>query len=217
MTSTVADPGVDASRPLHPGLNLGPAHGAAHRDAEMVVFGFWVFLMSDLVTFAMFFAIYATAIDATAGGPGNAAITDLASIAMQTGALLASSLVFGLGTVAMKYNEGRAKVVGLLLASLALGLVFLGLEIRDFMHAAEIGAVPMRSGYLSAYWALVGLHGLHVAVGSLLIVAMVAQIGVFGLRADVKSRILRLGLYWHFLDVIWVGIITVIFLPGAFA
>ena len=75
----------------------------------------------------------------------------------------------------------------------------------------------MRSGYLSAYWALVGLHGLHVTVGSLMIFAVIAQIGLFGLRSDVKSRMLRLGLYWHFLDVIWVGIISVVFLPGVIA
>ncbi|MCK5930861.1 MAG: cytochrome c oxidase subunit 3 [Fulvimarina manganoxydans] len=213
MTSAAAA----SSKPLHPGLNLGPAHGKANKEAEPVVFGFWVFLMSDLVTFAMFFAVYATSVHATAGGPGNAAITDLTSIAIQTGALLISSLLFGLGTIAMKYNEGRAKVASFLAAALAFGLVFLGFEVRDFMHAAEIGAVPMRSGYLSSYWALVGLHGLHVFVGSIIILAMIAQIAIFGLRSHVKSRILRLGLYWHFLDVIWVGIITVVFLPGAVA
>lgn len=217
MMDAVAGSDAATQRPLHPGLNLGPLHGTANREAEPAVFGFWVFLMSDLVTFAMFFAVYATSLNATASGPGNAEITDLVSIAIQTGALLVSSLIFGLATIAMKYEEGRAKVAGLLFASLAFGLVFLGFEISDFMHAAEIGAVPMRSSYLSAYWALVGLHGLHVTVGSIMILAVIAQIAIFGLRSDVKSRILRLGLYWHFLDVIWVGIITVVFLPGAIA
>lgn len=203
--------------PLHPGLNLGASHGEAHEDAEVIVFGFWVFLMSDLVTFSLFFAIYATMLGATAGGPGNADIVDLVSIGFQTVALLCSSLAFGFATLAMKYHAPARNVVLWLLVAVGLGLVFLGLEIRDFIHAAEIGAVPMRSGYLSAYWALVGLHGLHVTVGSLMIFAVVAQIGLFGLRSDVKSRMLRLGLYWHFLDVIWVGIISVVFLPGVIA
>ncbi|TYC64059.1 cytochrome o ubiquinol oxidase subunit III [Stappia sp. BW2] len=198
----------------HPGLNLGPSHGKAHEEAESVVFGFWVFLMSDLVTFAMFFAIYATSIQATAGGPGNADIVDVTSIALQTGSLLISSLLFGVATVAMKYHSSKRVVILWLLASLAFGLCFLGLEIRDFIDAAEKGAVPMRSSYLSSYWALVGLHGLHVSVGSLMILVVCVQIAFFGFASDVKTRVLRLGLYWHFLDIIWIGIFSVVFLPG---
>ena len=198
----------------HPGLNLGPAHGSAHAEAEKVVFGFWVFLMSDLVTFSMFFAIYATAIQSTAGGPGNADIVDVTSIALQTGALLISSLLFGIGTVAMKHGSPPRSVILWLLASLAFGLCFLGLEVHDFYDAAQKGAVPMRSGYLSAYWSLVGLHGLHVTVGSIMICVACVQIAIFGFADDVKTRVLRLGLYWHFLDVIWIGIFSVVFLPG---
>ena len=208
-----SDPPVEATN-SHPGLNLGPAHGRAHEEAQTVVFGFWVFLMSDLVTFAMFFATYATMLGSTAGGPGNADIVDATSIALQTGALLTSSLLFGLGTVAMKHGASRGRVVLWLLAALALGLAFLGLELRDFVHAAEAGAVPMRSGYLSAYWALVGLHGLHVAVGSVMILAVCAQIAVRGFADDVMTRVLRLGLYWHFLDIVWIGIFSIVFLPG---
>ena len=201
----------------HPGLNLGPDHPQAHEDAETVVFGFWVFLMSDLVTFAMFFATYAISIQATAGGPGNADIVDITSIGMQTGALLISSLLFGIATVAMKHGAAPRQVIGWLLASLVFGLCFLGLEVRDFIDAAEKGAVPMRSGYLSAYWSLVGLHGLHVTVGSIMILVVCAQIAIFGLASDVKTRMLRLGLYWHFLDIIWIGIFSVVFLPGILA
>lgn len=198
----------------HPGLNLGPAHGEAHEEAETVVFGFWIFLMSDLVTFAMFFATYAISIQATAGGPGNADIVDITSIGMQTGALLISSLLFGIATVAMKHGSRPRTVIGWLLASLLLGLCFLGLEVRDFADAAEKGAVPMRSGYLSAYWSLVGLHGLHVSVGSIMILVVCAQIAIFGFAEDVMTRVLRLGLYWHFLDIIWIGIFSIVFLPG---
>lgn len=198
----------------HPGLNLGPAHGKSHEEAETVVFGFWVFLMSDLVTFSMFFATYAISIQATAGGPGNADIVDITSVAMQTGALLISSLLFGIATVAMKHGSTPRSVIGWLLASLVFGLCFLGLEVHDFIDAAEKGAVPMRSGYLSAYWSLVGLHGLHVTVGSIMILVVCVQIAIFGFASDVKTRVLRLGLYWHFLDIIWIGIFSVVFLPG---
>lgn len=208
MTTSTAHPNS------HPGLNLGPAHGQAHKDAETVVFGFWIFLMSDLVTFAMFFATYAASIHATAGGPGNADIVDVTSIGLQTGALLISSLLFGIATVAMKHGSSPRSTILWLLASLAFGLCFLGLEVRDFIDAAEKGAVPMRSGYLSAYWSLVGLHGLHVTVGSLMILVVCVQIAIFGFADDVKTRVLRLGLYWHFLDIIWIGIFSVVFLPG---
>jgi cytochrome o ubiquinol oxidase subunit 3 len=205
---------TSARETLHPGLNLGPAHGAAHEGAEVVMFGFWVFLMSDLVTFAMFFITYATMIGATAGGPGNADIVDVTSIALQTGALLIGSLLYGIGTVAMKHHAPPARVIPWLLAALVFGLCFLGLELRDFLGAARDGAVPSRSGYLSAYWALVGLHGLHVTVGCVMIVAVCLQTAFFGLADDVKTRILRLGLYWHFLDIVWIGIFSVVFLPG---
>ena len=199
---------------IHPGLNLGPAHADANEAAEKVVFGFWVFLMSDLVTFAMFFATYAVSLQATAGGPGNADIVNLTSIGLQTGALLISSLLFGIATVTMKHGSAPRTVILWLLASLAFGLCFLGLEVRDFMDAADKGALPMRSAYLSSYWALVGLHGLHVSVGSLMILVVCAQIAIFGFADDVKTRVLRLGLYWHFLDIIWIGIFSVVFLPG---
>ena len=207
----------DTATRLHPGLNLGPAHGEAHQKAEVVVFGFWVFLMSDLVVFALFFAAYGSLFNATAGGPGNADIVDVPSVALQTAFLLLSSFFFGLATLAMKYKDPPARVIVWLLAAVALGLCFLALEVLDFVRLAEAGATPMRSAYLSAFWALVCLHGFHVSVGSIMIFAVIAQIALFGLTADVKSRVLRLGLYWHFLDIIWVGIFTVVFLPGVIA
>lgn len=206
-----------STRKLHPGLNLGPQHGKAHEDAEVIVFGFWVFLMSDLVTFSLFFATYGSMLHATAGGPGNADIVDIGSIGLQTAFLLLSSFCYGLASISMKYHDPPRRVILWLLAAVALGIGFLFLEVRDFIHLAEAGATPMRSGYLSAFWALVGLHGLHVTVGSIMIFAVIAQIILFGLTGEVKSRVLRLGLYWHFLDVVWIGIFTFVFLPGVLA
>ena len=203
--------------PLHPGLNLGPSHGKAHEDAETTIFGFWVFLMSDLVTFSLFFATYGSMLGSTAGGPVNSDLVDVVSVSLQTGFLLVSSFCYGLASIAMKYHDPPRKVIFWLLAAVFFGGCFLTFEVLDFVHLASIGATPMRSGYLSAFWALVGLHGLHVTVGSIMILAVVLQIRIFGMTDDVKSRVLRLGLYWHFLDIVWIGIFTFVFLPGIIA
>ncbi len=207
----------DADTKLHPGLNLGPTHGDAHEEAEVVVFGFWVFLMSDLITFGLFFATYATMLSpmSIAGGPGPKEVVDLLSIAGQTTLLLASTLTFGLATIAMKYDDGRGRIVFWMAVTALLGTGFVALEVSDFMHMASIGAVPQRSGFLSAMWALVGLHGLHVSVGIVFVGVMILQIAVIGLDARVKSRVLRLALYWHFLDIVWVAIMSGVFLAGA--
>lgn len=201
---------------LYPGLNLGPHHGEAHNHAETLVFGFWVFLMSDLIIFGLMFATYVTMATpmGMAGGPGPAEAFDLTSVFAQTMILLVSSVTFGMASLAMRHEHGRAKIALWLIITLALGLAFLSFELSDFAHMWAIGAVPQRSGYLSAFFGLVPLHGLHVAAGCIWIVVMLAQLRVFGLVPVVKTRLLRLGLFWHFLDLIWVGIFTVVYLGG---
>lgn len=201
---------------LHPGLNLGAHHGEAHEGAETVVFGFWIFLMSDLVIFGLVFASYLTVNNpmGMAGGPGPVEAFDLGSVFAQTMILLTSSLTFGFATLAMRHERGRAAITGWLVVSLLLGLGFLTMELRDFAHMIEVGAVPQRSGFWSAFWGLVPLHGLHVAAGCLWIMVMLAQMVTLGLIPVVKTRILRLGLFWHFLDLIWVGIFSIVYLGG---
>lgn len=201
---------------LHPGLNLGEGHGEAHAGAETIVFGFWIFLMSDLVIFGLVFASYLTVANpmGLAGGPGPADAFDLTSIFAQTMILLVSSLTFGFSTLAMRHNRGRAAIATWLGVTLLLGLGFLTLELRDFAHMIEVGAVPQRSGYWSAFWGLVPLHGLHVAIGCLWIIVMLAQMATLGLIPVVKTRLLRLGLFWHFLDLIWVAIFSIVYLGG---
>lgn len=205
---------MSEQRPLHPGLNLGPSHGEAHHEAEIAVFGFWVFLMSDLITFGLFFATFGVMREASAGGPVAADFVDLTSIALQTTLLLTSTLTFGLASLALKYRDGVGVVLRWLGVTALLGAGFVFLEVRDFIAMAEMGAVPQRSGYLSALWALVALHGLHVSVGILWIGLMAGQILSVGLTDEVKSRLIRLGLYWHFLDIIWVAIMSGVFLAG---
>ena len=201
---------------LHPGLNLGARHGAAHEGAETILFGFWIFLMSDLVIFGLVFASYLTVANptGTAGGPGPAEAFDLRSVFAQTVILLSSSLTFGFATLAMRHEKGRRSIASWLVVTLFLGLGFLAMELRDFAHMIDVGAVPSRSGFWSAFWGLVPLHGVHVTVGCLWIVVMLIQLATLGLIPVVKTRLLRLGLYWHFLDLIWVGIFSIVYLGG---
>jgi cytochrome o ubiquinol oxidase subunit 3 len=200
----------------HPGLNLGPRHPEAHDASERVVFGFWVFLMSDLIIFGLMFATYATMLNPVgfAGGPQPKDLFDLSSALLETAVLLASSFTFGMASLAMKYRPGTVEMKLWLWVTLALGLVFLGLELSDFRSMVALGAVPQRSGWLSAFFGLVPLHGLHVTAGCLWIVVMLVQLRVFGATTPVKTRLLRLGLFWHFLDIIWIGIFSVVYLGG---
>lgn len=201
---------------LHPGLNLGPAHGAAHEGSEATVFGFWVFLMSDLITFGVLFATYAASTGplSLAGGPGPAELVHLESTAIQTGFLLASSLTCGMASLALKYHEGARRVAWWLVVTAVLGAGFLTFELRDFASMWSDGGTPMRSAWLSSLYALVGLHGLHITVGLIWIAVMLSLMAVQGLSDRVKTRLLLFALYWHFLDLVWIGIFSVVFLAG---
>lgn len=204
--------GQDPSR--HPGLNLHPHDREAHEEAEELVFGFWVFLMSDLIIFSMLFATYGTMLDALAGGPGPHQLFELGSAAIETAVLLVSSFTFGMASLAMKYRQSVGQTSFWLAVTLVLGLIFLGLELHDFADMIAKGGTPSRSGWLSACFALIGTHGLHVTTGCLWIAVMLVQLKVFGLDTGVKTRLLRLGLFWHFLDIVWVGIFSVVYLLG---
>lgn len=204
---------------LHPGLNLGEEHGEDHLEAETSVFGFWVFMMSDLVTFGMFFAVFASSAGALAGGPGPKELFDLGSVAWQTSFLLLSSLTSGMAVLTLKQEHGdrgasAKKLVFWLLVTVLLGCGFLYREIADFISMAAAGGVPQRSGYLSALWSLVGLHGLHVTGGILWCLVIVAGVLVRGVDLRWKLAILRWAVFWHFLDVVWIGIFTFVFLGG---
>ena len=199
---------------LYPGLNLGDGHGEAHDQAETTVFGFWVFLMSDLIIFGILFASYASYLDpiGMAGGPGPQDLFDFKSVAIQTAFLLVGGAAYGGVSLAVKYDQGRGKVAAWLLLCAALGAGFLFFEVKDFITQAGKGGTPQVSGWLSSYWTLVGLHGVHVLSGILWIFAMIAQIATRGLDGVVKVRLSMLGVFWHFLDLIWVGIFSLVFL-----
>ena len=210
----MSEAGAGAQDRNHPGINLGLTDPAMHEAAEEIVFGFWVFLMSDLVLFALLFATYAAMLGATAGGPVAGEVFDITSAAVETLVLLTSSFTFGMASLSMKYTHRHRHLQMWLAVTLALGLVFLALEGHDFTSMWSKGAVPARSGWLSAFFALVPTHGLHVTFGCIWIVVMMVQVRVFGVEGMVKVRILRLGLFWHFLDIVWIGIFSLVYLLG---
>ncbi len=202
----------------HAGINLGTTDPPADEQAEGGVFGFWLFLMSDAVIFALLFAVYGTMVSATMGGPSPASEFEMGATLAETLVLLTSSLTFGLAVLSMKYDGGaRRALLGWLAATLALGLVFLGMELRDFAIMWSHGAEPGRSGFLSAFFALVPLHGLHIAAGCVWLLAVAGQVLVHGLDARTKINVLRLSLFWHFLDIVWIAIFSVVYLQGLIA
>ena len=179
----------------------------------VVGFGFWIFLLSDIVMFAALFATYAVLVHATAGGPTGAQLFNQRSVAIETVCLLFSSYTCGLMSLAV---DSRRRDLTYLLAivTFALGATFLALELREFAGMIAAGAGPQRSAFLSAFFALVGCHGLHVTAGLIWLTVMMAQVAVMGFRANVQRRLLCFALFWHALDIIWVWLFTVVYLMG---
>jgi cytochrome o ubiquinol oxidase subunit 3 len=180
---------------------------------EQRAFGFWLYLMSDAIIFSLLFATYAVMARNNAGGPTANMLFSLPNAFTETMLLLFSSITFGLATLAMKSGE-KQRMLSWLLVTFLLGLGFVGLEIREFHGMVRAGAGPDRSGFLSAFFTLVGTHGLHVTFGLIWILIMTSQVVIKGLTVPVTSRFLRLGMFWHFLDIVWIGIFSVVYLPG---
>ncbi|HTW27744.1 MAG TPA: cytochrome c oxidase subunit 3 [Acetobacteraceae bacterium] len=197
----------------NPGFRLSAIHHHVDREDE-VRFGFWVFLMSDAIIFGLIFATYATMIGATAGGPGPKKLFDIGSVAIETGALLLSSFTFGMASLALLYRSGRGVVIAWLVVTLLLGLVFLGFEVHDFLTMFALGGSPDRSGFTSAFFALVPLHGLHVTTGCIWMVVLIGQMLRYGTDEDVRLGVQRLALFWHFLDIVWIAIFSLVYLGG---
>jgi cytochrome o ubiquinol oxidase subunit 3 len=199
----------------------GPHATVISRAAEgpasvqiVVAYGFWIFLLSDIIMFSAFFATYAVLSGATAGGPSGRDLFDLRNVGIETLCLLFSSYTCGLGILA----AGRRRMGGFYLSfalTFALGATFLGFEIAEFAGMIARGAGPSRSAFLSAFFSLVGLHGAHVTAGLLWLAFMVAQTAVKGPRDFVLRRLLCFSLFWHALDIIWVALLTLVYLMGA--
>jgi cytochrome o ubiquinol oxidase subunit 3 len=179
----------------------------------VTAFGFWVFLLSDVVMFSAFFATYVVLVDATAGGPSGKDVFNLSAVALETACLLLSSFTCGMASLGARARSNFMYYGGMI-ATFLLGAAFVLLEIRDFTTLVAQDAGPSRSAFLSAYFALVGCHGLHVTMGLLFLLTMIAQVYTKGYRPDILRRSLCFGLFWHTLDIIWVGIFTVVYLLG---
>jgi cytochrome o ubiquinol oxidase subunit 3 len=187
---------------------------AAYPSKRIVTgYGFWIFLLSDIIMFSAFFASYAVLEGETAGGPGGRDLFDLRNVAIETSCLLLSSFTCGLANIAARRRRTLGFYAAMAVTCL-LGLAFLSLEIREFAGMVAEGAGPTRSAFLSAFFTLVGCHGLHVTAGILWLLTMMAQVWAKGFRADIQRRILCFGLFWHTLDIIWVALFTVVYLMG---
>ena len=203
----------------------GDPHALGHGDERpisergpapksiVVAYGFWIFLLSDFILFSGFFAAYAVLHGETAGGPAGRQLFELPLVAAETGVLLASSFACGMATVAMEDQSQRWFQVAMAVTG-ALGTVFLGIELYEFLHLIGEGAGPGRSAFLSSFFALVGCHGLHVTLGLVWLTTMMAQVWAKGFRDDIIRRVRCFALFWHALDIIWVALFTTVYLLG---
>ena len=176
-------------------------------------FGFWIYLMTDLVLFASLFATFAVLSRNYAGGPTGKELFDLRYLFVETMFLLFSSATYGLAVLALQ-NDRKGLVLIWLLVTFLLGFGFIGMEINEFYHMILDGNGPQRSAFLSAFFTLVGTHGTHVSFGLIWMAVMIGQVDTKGLSTPVRSRLMRLSMFWHFLDIVWIGVFTIVYLMG---
>jgi cytochrome o ubiquinol oxidase subunit III len=208
MSTAVLSDAIGAEDPA-------PGHGIGGPASPRIVvsFGFWIFLLSDIILFAALFAAYAVLSGHTAGGPSGRQIFHLRHVAVETGCLLASSFTCGLLSIAAGARR-QLGVYAAALLTLALGATFLALEFNEFAGLVAIGDGPSRSAFLSAFFTLVGTHGAHVTLGLVWLVVMLAQVVTRGFRPSTIRRLYCFTLFWHALDIVWVGVFTVVYLMG---
>ena len=195
--------------------NPASGHGAGGPAPKRVVvaYGFWIFLLSDIVMFSAFFATYAVLGANTAGGPDAKQLFDLHNVAIETACLLLSSFSCGLASIAAGARSKLAFFV-MMAVTFVLGAAFISLEFKEFAGLVAQGDGPSRSAFLSAFFALVGCHGAHVSAGLLWLLTMIAQVFAKGFRPEILRRILCFSLFWHALDIVWVAVFTVVYLLG---
>ncbi len=197
-------------------LTIGAAHYAEvehHDTLTAQIFGFWLYLMSDLIIFATLFATFAVLGRNYAGGPTGKELFELPYVLAETLLLLFSSVTYGLAMVAVHNGMKKWILIGLAITFL-LGLGFVAMEINEFHSLIAHGHGPDRSAFLSSYFTLVGTHGTHVTFGLIWMAVMIAQVALKGLTISVQSRLMRLSMFWHFLDIVWIGIFSIVYLTG---
>ena len=184
-----------------------------HPEGSSTLLGFWIYLMSDCLIFAMLFATYGVLGHSYAGGPGPRQLFELPLVALNTAMLLFSSITYGFAMLAMNQNKVAQTQIWLFVTAL-FGIAFLSIELTEFASLIHEGATPQRSAFLSSFFTLVGTHGLHVTFGLVWLFTLMAQIATKGLIPANRRRLMCLSLFWHFLDVIWIGVFTFVYLMG---
>jgi cytochrome o ubiquinol oxidase subunit 3 len=207
---------VSATHDALPGLGETMARGAGGPAPVRIIvgYGFWIFLLSDIILFSALFATYAVLSGQTAGGPSGRELFELHRVGIETLCLLFSSYTCGLGLLFLEQRRLPVFYAACAL-TFVLGGAFLGLELSEFAGLVARGAGPSRSAFLSAFFSLVGLHGAHVTVGLAWLIFMAAQTAARGPRDFVRRRFLCFSLFWHALDIVWVGVLTLVYLMGA--
>jgi cytochrome o ubiquinol oxidase subunit III len=189
----------------------GPDHHPDHHHESPTPIGFWIYLMSDCIIFGALFATYAVLGGGFAGGPGPLDLFEPGFVAIETALLLISSVTFGVAMIRAEEGREGTTIAWLLITGL-FGLAFIGMEIYEFRHLLHIGAGPDRSAFLSAFFLLVGTHGLHVTAGLIWLCTLVAQIRIRGLIPANMQRLATLSMFWHFLDLVWIGVFSFVYL-----
>jgi len=184
-----------------------------HHPENGTLLGFWIYLMSDCLVFACLFAMYAVLGHSYAGGPTGAELFDLPLAAVNTSLLLLSSITYGFAMLEMQRGRLPGTLIWLVITG-AFGAGFIGIELHEFAHLIHEGAGPQRSAFLSSFFTLVGTHGLHVTFGLVWLATLVVQLGRRGLVAANRRRLMCLSMFWHFLDVVWIGVFTFVYLMG---
>jgi cytochrome o ubiquinol oxidase subunit III len=184
-----------------------------HADGGSTMLGFWLYLMSDCLVFAVLFATYGVLGGSFAAGPSPKDLFDLPLVALNTSMLLLSSITYGFAVLEMQKNKVQTMLFWLVITGL-FGAAFLGIELYEFTHMIIEGATPQRSAFLSSFFTLVGTHGLHVTFGIIWMITLIVQVRMMGLTDANKRRLLCLSMFWHFLDVVWIGVFTFVYLMG---
>lgn len=188
-------------------------HVMEHHPENGTLLGFWLYLMSDCLIFACLFAAYAVLGRNYAGGPSGAELFDLPLVALNTALLLLSSITYGFAMLEMQRKELNKTLIWLAITGV-LGACFIGFELYEFVHLIHDGAGPQRSGFLTSFFSLVGTHGLHVSFGIVWLITLMTQLGRHGFTEANTRRLMCLSMFWHFLDVVWIGVFTFVYLMG---
>ncbi len=207
MSSAASVASPDTPRVYH------EAHEHEHPDGHSTLLGFWIYLMSDCLIFAALFATFAVLGRNYAAGPAPKDVFELPVVALNTTMLLLSSITYGFAILAMQVGKTRGVLIWLGITAL-FGMAFVGIELHEFAGLIAEGATPQRSAFLSSFFTLVSTHGLHVSFGLIWMFTLMVQVGKFGLIEANRRRLMCLSMFWHFLDVVWIGVFTFVYLMG---